>query len=299
MTHGTLLLEAGTLWERLTAATGHALSRGALQSLPTQCEFVEQGGIRFLVRVLASLARKDEAQEKSGAAASGKEFNPFLPYEEDLFVTDISGTHVCLLNKFNVLNHHLLIVTRTFENQESLLTLPDCEALCACMAEFEGLAFYNAGQTAGASQRHKHLQVVPLPLVAEGPRIPIEPALAAAHFEGLVGTSPGFPFVHAIARLEPAVTKSPREAAAALCEGYHALLDAVVPRGGAYNLLATRQWLLLVPRSQACFESIAINALGFAGALLVRNQQQLQVLKERGPLTVLSRVAVSPLRESG
>ncbi len=34
-----------------------------------------------------------------------------------------------------------MIVTRRFEDQEELLTLRDLEAMWACMAEFEGLAF--------------------------------------------------------------------------------------------------------------------------------------------------------------
>ncbi|NIO40609.1 MAG: phosphorylase, partial [Burkholderiales bacterium] len=38
--------------------------------------------------------------------------NPFLPYGKDLFVSDISETHLALLNKFNVIDYHLLIVTR-------------------------------------------------------------------------------------------------------------------------------------------------------------------------------------------
>ncbi|MEQ8960116.1 MAG: phosphorylase, partial [Coleofasciculus sp. C2-GNP5-27] len=58
-----------------------------------------------------------------------------------------------------------------------------------------------------------------------------------------------------------------------------------------YNLLATREWMLIVPRSQEEFESISINSLGFAGALLVRNSQQMQSLKDAGPVTILKHVS--------
>ena len=37
-----------------------------------------------------------------------------------------------------------------------------------------------------------------------------------------------------------------------------------------YNLLATRDWMLLVPRSCAESHGINVNAMGFAGSLLVR-----------------------------
>ena len=295
------LLQPGTLWARLLARTEHALRCGALQPIPTADEQIEQNGIHFILRILANLARKDQAGKAQSRQAAGAGFNPFLPYEEDLFVADVSATHLCLLNKFNVLDHHLLIVTREFEEQENLLNLQDFEALWTCMAEFEALAFYNSGRIAGASQRHKHLQMVPLPLAPGGPGIPIEPVIAAARFEGPVGTSPQLPFVHAIARLEPSWLQSPQQAAAATLALYHRLLLATgLSRGGQqpapYNLLATRDWLLLVPRSRESFESVSINALGFAGALLVRNESQARVIREQGPLTVLRQGAM-PLPE--
>ncbi|HEY9634396.1 MAG TPA: DUF4922 domain-containing protein [Coleofasciculaceae cyanobacterium] len=303
----TLLLEPGTLWAKVTKQTEHALRCGALQPISTECHFVEQGGVDFLVRVLPNLARKDEAKKKQDeqTITSAKEFNPFLPYDEDLFVADISETHLCLLNKFNVIDHHLLIVTRSFEEQETLLTLQDFEAMWACLAEIDGLVFYNAGQTAGASQRHKHLQLVPLPLVPDGLNVPVEPVLASTRFEGSIGTTPGFPFAHAITQLNPSWLESPQEAAASTLECYRTMLDTLglISRAGensnrqegAYNLLATRQWMLIVPRSLECFESIPVNSLGFVGTLAVRSEQQMKILVELGPMTVLRRVAVTTL----
>jgi ATP adenylyltransferase len=159
-----LCLTPGTLWNKIQYQTRHALDCGALQPIDTHYEFLEEGGMRFLVRILANLARKEEAnQAQEATKKSGKDFNPFLPYEEDLFVADISSTHLCLLNKYNVVDHHILIVTRDFEDQDTWLTEADFRALVACMMEIDGLAFYNGGRLAGASQRHKHLQLVPPP----------------------------------------------------------------------------------------------------------------------------------------
>jgi len=295
---GALLLEPGTLWTKVTHRSKQALQCGALQPLATECEFLEQGGMHFVVRVLPTLARKDKAkQQQDKHPNSGKEFNPFLPYDKDLFVADISDTHVCLLNKFNVIDHHLLIVTRSFEEQEALLTLQDFEAMWACLAEVEGLAFYNAGRTAGGSQRHRHLQLVPLPLAPRGPRIPVEPVLTSTSFQNSVRTAAVFPFRHAFVQLDWAV--SPLAGATAMFACYHNLLSAVGlqarsgnRQSGAYNLLVTQKWMLLVPRSQDSFESISVNALGFAGNLLVRTEEQLKTLRDYGPLTVLSKVAV-------
>lgn len=294
------MLESGTLWAKVIARTEHALGCGALLSIPTEYEFVEQDGVRFLVRILSNLARKDEAKKKQEkqTTTSGGEFNPFLPYEEDLFVADISNTHVCLLNKYNVADYHLLIITRAFEEQESLITLQDFEAMWVCLAEVDGLAFYNSGKMSGASQRHKHLQLVPLPLAPEGLHIPIEPLLSSAKFQDSIGTIPGLPFVHAFTKLDPSWAQSPSTGAQPTLECYRRLLRAVGLQdsgdlqSGAYNLLATRQWMLIVPRSQEDFQFISVNSLGFAGALLVRNEQQMKILKDYGPMTVLQKVSV-------
>lgn len=293
-----MVLEPGKLWTRVIEQTEYALRTGALQSISTDYEFVEQNGISFLVRTLSNLVRKDAAKQAKSTAA-GKDFNPFLPYEEDLFVADISDTHLCLLNKFNVVDHHLLMITRAFEDQENWLTWQDFQAMWLTLAEIDGLAFYNGGKIAGASQKHKHLQLVPLPLAPQGGKIPIEQAIASTQFTGSVGTSPMFPFVHAIAQLNPDWVTSPDIAATATLESYQNLLDAVGiatnefksdKQSGAYNLLATRQWMLLIPRLQESFASISVNSLGFAGSLFVRNDEQMQILKHYGPITVLQQV---------
>ncbi|RDK00872.1 ATP adenylyltransferase family protein [Paraburkholderia lacunae] len=300
-------LQPGTLWPAILRRTGHALRRGALRPIETTQTLIEECGISFLVRQVSSLARKKAARHAPEADAGARRaVNPFLPYDPDLFVADISDTHVALLNKFNVIDHHLLIVTRSFRSQETLLDLADFAALIACMAEFDGLGFYNGGVDAGASQPHKHLQIVPLPLGESGPPLPIESVLAAARMEGPIGTIPVLAFRHAFAHLEWAPAAS-RHAAHAALDCYHALLEAAGLRPievngelhhpAPYNLLVTPRWMLLVPRSSECVEGISVNALGFAGSLFVRDAAQLQIIRNLGPMTVLQRVALPAVRE--
>ncbi|ADI65212.1 ATP adenylyltransferase family protein [Trichormus azollae] len=291
MTHGKILLERGTLWTKIKQTTEHALKCGALKSIPTELEFVEQDGVKFLVRILSNLNHKKAAKEKQDqqTAATGKEFNPFLPYEEDLFVADISDTHACILNKFNVVDYHLLIITRAFEEQESLLTLEDFAGMWACLADFDGLVFYNGGKLAGASQRHKHLQIVPI----SATEIPITPLLKEAKFKDSTAIIPRLPFLHAF------TTLNWYESAEVTLAKYYALLEIVGieatdnnKQSGAYNLLATREWMLIVPRYQEEFESISVNSLGFAGALLVRNTEQMELVKDMGLMNILKNVAL-------
>lgn len=297
-----LMLPSGTLWQRIITQSEYALNCGALESIPTDYDFIEAGNIRFLVRILSNLARKQKAKKKQQKklSKSGKEFNPFLPYEQDLFVGDLSETHLCLLNKFNVVDHHLLIITRQFEEQETRLTQADFAAMWLGLAEIDGLVFYNGGKLAGASQRHKHLQLVPFPLVPDGINLPIEPAIASIQFNNSIGIIPEFPFVHAIASFNPDWINQPSDAAIFTLELYLELLAKVglsvgdEPfQSGGYNLLATRNWMMIIPRSQEKFEGISINSLGFAGALLVKNSEQLKNLKSYHPLTVLKQVGVS------
>lgn len=299
-----LPMRPGSLWNAIERQTRHALACGALRPIETDAEFVEQGGVRFMVRVAANLARKDSVRGQAGQVQqSGSAADPFLPYEQDLFVADVSDTHLCLLNKFNVIDRHLLIVTRRFEDQELLLTPADFEALWACMAEFEALGFYNGGMEAGASQRHKHLQMVPLPLAEAGPAMPIGPLLAAAKLRESVGTVPGLPFVHALVWLDPHLATDPVAAAHVTYTHYRTMLDAAgleavrTPEGlrqsAPYNLLVTRTWMLLVPRTREFFDAISINALGYAGSLFVRNRGQLEYVRLQGPMTMLRGVSVA------
>jgi ATP adenylyltransferase len=316
----TLLLEPGTLQDKVIQQTKRAIESGALISIPTEYEFVQQDGIQFLVRMLINLARKEEAKQQT-STKNDKDFNPFLPYEANLFVTDVSKTHLCLLNKYNVVDQHILIVTRSFEEQTSLLTLQDFVALWACLAEYDGLVFYNGGEAAGASQRHKHLQLVPYLVAPDVPNIPIEVYLESriaevSDFNQII-TIPELPFVHAVAAIDPAWLQSPGMAATVTLERYYELLKAVrIPireitlnqedlsgtrsmpttnylQAAPYNLLVTRRWMLLIPRSQPSFEGIPVNSLGFAGALLVRNPEQLATLKTLKPLSLLRHVAIS------
>lgn len=294
--------QPGTLWHAVLARTRHALGRGALRPIETETRIIEQQGIPFLVRVATNLRRKDAArtQQTASSQAAGKPVDPFQPYEEDLFVADISPTHFCLLNKYNVIDHHLLIVTREYADQEQLIDLQDFAALSTCLAEIDGLGLYNAGATAGASQPHKHLQIVPVPLAANAAPIPIERAFEHLPPGGGVTQSDKLPFRHAFAWLDPSRGSRPSAAAEETFRLYGRMLAAVgiegvadgtvVRQSAAYNLLMTRRWLLLVPRSTECFEGISVSALNFAGSLFVRDEHQLRIVEERKPLTVLTDV---------
>jgi ATP adenylyltransferase len=151
---------------------------------------------------------------------------------------------------------------------------------------------------AGASQPHKHLQLVPLPFDPAGPALPIAPAIDAAALSRDAQRLDALPFPHAIAALAASADAGPQVAAAEAFAQYLRLLPAIgvaLPAAGGriaepYNLLVTRQWMLAVPRVRECFHSISCNSLAFAGALLVDDDEQLGLLRRLGPTAVLRHV---------
>jgi ATP adenylyltransferase len=296
------MLEKGTLWQSILRTTGQALATGALRSFPTDRVFIEDGGIRFFIRIMAALRQKADARSRQDESAqAGRNIDPFLPPEKDLTVTDVTDTHIAVLNKYNVVDHHLLIITRHYEDQRTLLTLRDFEALWICMAEYTGLCFYNGGREAGASQEHKHLQMVPLPLAPEGPLVPIAPLLPRSFAMGVPGTVPGLPFRHSFVRLRHAIAERPRETALETFDLYADMLSRVgmdAPRAAGlslqslpYCLILTREWMLLVPRSREHVEDISLNSLAYAGSFFVANAQLFERLKGFGPMHALKAAA--------
>ena len=278
------------LQDKIHQQTQHALHCGALQPILTDYEIIQQQNIPFLVRIITNIARKEQAKKQPLA----KFINPFLPYESDLFVANLSPTHLCLLNKFNAVDDHILIVTRQYEEQENWLNLQDFEAMGVYLQEIDGLGFYNGGKTAGSSQPHKHLQFIPLPLVPEIPETPLEPFIDL--LPAKITRIAAFNFAHALIPFE-FQPNAPSEA----LEKYYQLLHSLglinlkpqtIGQTAPYNLLITRKWMMVVPRSQESFQSIAVNSLGFAGALLVRDLEQLEVLKTLTPLHLLQSVSI-------
>ena len=71
--------------------------------------------------------------------------------------------HTLLLNKFPAKSNHVLIITKKKEKQTDLLNQKDFEAICITMKALDdSFAFFNSGVNAGASQHHKHVQVLPV-----------------------------------------------------------------------------------------------------------------------------------------
>ncbi|MBL6991292.1 MAG: phosphorylase [Bacteriovoracaceae bacterium] len=270
----------GSLWQTIIKQVAFAKSTGALLPIQANCHFL--GKEQFIVQVATNLQRKAWAkklQEEVEAKAGVAFVNPFLPYDKDLFVADVSPSHLILLNKFNLLDNHILIVTRSFVEQSSPLTISDFEALWKCMLEYDALGFYNSGATSGASQKHRHLQMVPLPLMPGLTKLPIEPIS-------------NLPFDHYLFKFDSGIMDSCEHAAKLTFAEYNAAINKLgLTGGGPYNLLVTRHWMLIIPRSSESFGSMSLNALGFVGSFFVSKESDLEALEGLDPMEILQNVA--------
>lgn len=298
---GVLACRPGELWARVREQARRALEAGAMVPLATRGEVIREADVPFSLRRVSTLREKE-------AAGRRKTRNPFLPPDPELIVGALSPTHVAVLNRFPVLPYHLLAVTREYEEQELPLTSADFDALARLLVSIDGLAFYNSSPEAGASQAHRHLQIVPFP-VGDGPApTPIEGVLSGIAADPSRATLPIYAFRHAVAPLPETAwcSEHPVERAAqAMALAYRALArraGVALTAGQAaspYNLLVTRRWMMIVPRSRERFEGVSVNALGFAGSFLVRDREQLEVVRSHGPLAVLRGVAIAWEAPSG
>jgi ATP adenylyltransferase len=283
-----MVFERGTLWERIVRQSRRSLDSGDREPLASEVHEIIDDGETFAVHVTVGRDRKWRLTKEQKAAG----VDPFMPpYDDELFVADLSETHVAMLNKFNVIDHHLLIVTRAFEPQQSVLTDADFSAVWACLREFDALAFYNSGSEAGASQEHKHLQVVARSCLGTVP----DPAALP-----LCGRSSRGASRYAFARRPvPPGLSGAAEAGPALTALYRTLLREMdlLTEGAPnapYNLLLTRECMVVVPRTRAGWKKSGVNGMGYAGSFLLHGPADLEWLSEVGPLAVLARAGRPP-----
>lgn len=149
---------ASTIWPAIVERYDHAQSANASSMSETSTDALEDGGVRFLLRVAAKLRDKPEGPKAAtGSTPDEKKkksfVNPFLPPDPDLFVQHLSPSHSLVLNKFNIVEHHVsrsmfvivkrvdnfelkligynpqvLVITKDFERQEDPISLKDFEA---------------------------------------------------------------------------------------------------------------------------------------------------------------------------
>lgn len=270
-----------TLVAQIDSATERAQAQGALLPLQMTGETVSDGGVDFRVEWLCSLAMKDLARLPRVGDKAAPDFNPFLPFEPALHIADISDTHVAILNKFPGKHGHFLIITRAFVEQTAPLEAADFHASAKALAETGGLFFYNSGSDSGASQRHRHMQIMP------GYTAPIE-AILPKDGHAKPSSAP-LPFHNLFRRWD---LRSASDPAALMADTVARFYDAFEITNGArpYNLVMTNDWFLAVPRVREHSEGLSISGLSVVGLVGLRTPDQIEIVRAHGPMRMLTDV---------
>ncbi|KAI8987635.1 ATP adenylyltransferase-domain-containing protein [Mycotypha africana] len=269
--------------------------------------------IKFLITLVPGLSqKKNEEKEKNKDKENS---NPFLNPNPKLFVKELDQ-HNLLLNKFSVVPNHLLITTKEFHKQSDPLLPNDIYEAFKIIQNFgsvPSLAFYNCGSESGASQGHKHLQVIPLK--NEGAQPPIKALfdLIGDRQIGQIYALNRLPFVHVIIPLDHNTIQTKANTKETLtdylAETFFGLLDAMIqqlrendsPMTMSYNFLLTQDFMMLVPRLKevATIEhegkkyDFSLNSLAIAGLMLCKSDEELKALEAQDNLVdILTQVTV-------
>ena len=251
----------------------------------------KETGMKYVVSLTPSLNKKPERADTEN---SNKD--PFAELEPELTVlNDLTGNgrYKLVLNKFPITPEHSLLVTNEFEHQTSALTPEDLITAYRIVSNLDKnnderhIAFYNSGVLSGSSQDHKHLQVLKLPKNF----LTLQDSLTSGrnHFIPTTREEPlqneNVSFAHFAVPL-PASPQDVDEDLLAMCyismlqraltffqdwaEEKHELKDR-----GSYNVIITKNWMSVVPRSSAHAKSmnIGFNATAYTGLVLVKQQE--------------------------
>jgi len=289
-----------------------ALKEGIVSPLQTSFEIFEDHGVEFIL----SKADESSATKKEGTGTIGdkppSDFDPFDSKNLDkrMVVADVPPDHTLLLNKFYTMPDHALLITKEWQSQSSQLTQSDLTALFDIISALPAIGFYNSGADAGASQAHKHMQMVPLDVLRQyrpesKDPLPIEVLITkqkAAHQPGEVFMLPEFRFRHGVMLLSPTALSSWKTDH--LFNEYQKLLmytgissqseddDMQTKMNQSYNFLLSKEWMMIVSRKQREFAGVDVNAMGFIGCILARGPEAIQNVHSLGPLNILEGVSM-------
>lgn len=272
-------MRAERIWHQARRVSDQARRQGSLVPLSTRR--VPLPAIEpFVLRQLLSTIPRHLRPE-------GPRPNPFLPWEPPLEVERLDTGHVVLLNKYPVQEAHLLVITDRWQPQAGWIGSPDWRAVTRVGGDTGGLWFFNSTARAGASQPHRHLQL--LPRRAGECSCP----LSGLFLRQLEGREPPRPWAHRLAR-----RRDPRDAdelGALYLEHCRTLglgEPGLDPQPLApYNLLFDDEWFLTVRRVKEHCAGFSINALGFAGYLISTESSDHEWLLLHGPWELLGEVA--------
>ena len=231
------------------------------------------------------IIRKLDTSKFNKTKIYGPKQNPFCPWEKVLEIDNIGDKHQLILNKYPVQKGHILLITNTWKPQNGWLDVSDWIAIQKVNKDTSGLWFFNSSPIAGASQPHRHFQL--LRRSKEEISCPRENWFLETKLDK-----------DSDSKLKNSIIVSKFnffENSTSLFEVYLYLCKKIglgdpfndkKPRY-PYNVLITNTWIAIIKRSNDHIHGFSINGLGFAGYLLVTEKSDINFLKKFGPEKLL------------
>ncbi len=231
------------------------------------------------------IIRKVDSSKFNKKELYGPKKNPFCPWENNLEIDKIGDNHHLILNKYPVQKGHFLLITNTWKPQNGWLDIKDWKAIQKVNKDTSGLWFFNSSPKAGASQPHKHFQL--LRRSTDEASCPREKWFLEMKFDkdsdnklnkNIIVSKFNF--------LENPISLF--ESYLELCYrlGIGDPISDKKPRY-PYNFLITNKWIAIIKRKIDHIHGFSINGLGFAGYLLVTEKSDTNYLKKFGPEKLL------------
>jgi len=283
-------------WSKALVRSEQALNCGAL--IPLSTSTIELSGASTkhfeLLQLNAALPKHHRPE--------GPKPNPFLPWDPQLEIERIHNHHVLILNKYPIQRGHMLLITQNWASQIQWLQPEDWRALVQVDRDSTGLWFFNSGPRAGASQPHRHLQLLPRhPDECIFPRLSWFMELLHNPSASTCNDPSIDPLLNSCVIADRPFASDPDEEANLLHDLYRSLALRLglgdqfshEPPTSSYNLLLTQSWMALIKRSQEKAKGFSVNALGFAGYLLATERSDLNWLQSHGGEQLLRQVVLN------
>ncbi|CAI2367316.1 unnamed protein product [Moneuplotes crassus] len=250
-----------------------------------------------------------------------KKTDPFMgDIPEGLVIAhSFNEKHMLLLNKYAILPKMLLIVAKGshFETQNVPLDFYDMEGVTLAMRIVKNpVIFFNCGQSAGASQPHKHIQVIPIESFDEAHGCHLHKRVIEFRENAKVSEGkhklPEFNFKHELRFLDEDLTNqlsdlnaNQRDVTKNLLRIYKDILKSLgihpeKPQYG-FNFIVTKTYMLVIARSTFAHTNMREdkdlppyrpNSMAFLGQFYSRTDEQSNNFVKEGFMNILEKCSV-------
>ncbi len=274
-------MKSESIWSKALEISKEAVSSGAVIPLNTIKYKSSEKFCDYELRFLKSPIPKYLIEY-------GPKNNPFIPWDSRLQIQDINNRHTLILNKYPVQLGHMLLITNSWKPQNGWLDEYDFEAIQKVDNDTTGLWFFNSSNEAGASQPHRHFQLLPRHSnESVCPRYKWFCSLLNNNNEMKSLIS------HCIS-IRPR-NKNKESNTNDLFNSYKSMInemnlgeiDLINKPLKPYNLLITSEWIALITRKKDRSNGFSLNALGFAGYFLATKKSYVDTLIKYGPDKIL------------